>query len=117
MGSSCYIEVPTEDVNKVMRALDGTYYHNRQIRCHTDKDSNSRAGNDSSSHIENHDGRGYGRGGKMADYRGGNRQREPRGKAGNVPPIKGVKGWQKIIEQIGDINDEGWARRKPRKKK
>ncbi|MCH5308318.1 MAG: DEAD/DEAH box helicase [Prevotella sp.] len=33
LSTFCYIEVPSEDARKVMRALDGTYYHNRQVRC------------------------------------------------------------------------------------
>lgn len=40
LGRISYIEVPEEDANKVMRALDGAKYHGRTVRCN-DADSDA----------------------------------------------------------------------------
>ena len=78
-----YIEVPEKDAAKVMKALDGTVYKGREVRC-----------NDA-------DEKGHGR--KVNNDNGDWRQFC---KNNNV----------KFKDDEPDFSEEGWARRKPRKK-
>ena len=111
-----YIEVPEKDANKVMRALDGTVYKGREVRC-----------NDA-------DEKGHGR--RSADDRRGGTERKgsAKGKSEKSKKRKDVPktdfmandtgDWRqffknndvKFKDEEPDFSEEGWAMRKPRKK-
>ena len=100
-----YIEVPEKDAQKVMRALDGTVYKGREVRC-----------NDA-------DEKGHGR---------KNVEKTPTAKK-TFTPRKSKKAmempetgdWRQFFKngnndfkgEEPDFSEEGWAMRKPRKKK
>lgn len=91
-----FIEVPDRDAKKVIAALDGTRYKGREVHCHKD-DKEQNSGKPVYS-------------GKERTYE--KKKKSPRSRDdqwGDAP--KGAKGWKAFVEQ-----EEGWARRKPRKK-
>ena len=105
LGRISYIEVPEEDANKVMRALDGAKYRGRTVRCN-DADSTP-----------------SGKGGRT---RRSSNERRPRANRGGSRYESGRQDdWRQFIDNpdiklVGDepdFSEEGWARRKPRKKK
>ena len=103
-----YIEVPQEDAKKVMRALDGTVYKGREVRC-----------NDA-------DGGAAARGGQKASRRRNEpEERTRKSKGRKVVDESGDKNdWRqffkgndvRLIGEEPDFTEEGWARRKPKKK-
>jgi ATP-dependent RNA helicase DeaD len=114
-----YIEVPEEDAEKVMRALNGTTYKGREVRCN-DADEAGHGG-----------GRGVARAGRKDSF--GDRQRHaakgPRHQDfGREPQYRGGKrnedDWKDLIKgkpfklkgEEPDFSEEGWARRRPKKK-
>ena len=113
LGRISYIEVPEEDANKVMRALDGAKYRGRTVRCN-DADSTPsgkggrtrRSSNERSQRASNERKTRANRGGSR--YESG-RQDDWRQFIDN-PDIK-------LVGDEPDFSEEGWARRKPRKKK
>ena len=113
LGRISYIEVPEEDANKVMRALDGAKYRGRTVRC-----------NDADSTPSGKGGRSR-RGSNERSQRGSN-ERKPRANRGGSRYESGRQDdWRQFIDNpdiklVGDepdFSEEGWARRKPRKKK
>ena len=113
LGRISYIEVPEEDANKVMRALDGAKYRGRTVRCN-DADSTP-------------SGKG-GRTRRSSNERGqrASNERKPRANRGGSRYESGRQDdWRQFIDNpdiklVGDepdFSEEGWARRKPRKKK
>ena len=113
LGRISYIEVPEEDANKVMRALDGAKYRGRTVRCN-DADSTP-------------SGKG-GRTRRSSNERGqrASNERKPRSNRGGSRYESGRQDdWRQFIDNpdiklVGDepdFSEEGWARRKPRKKK
>ena len=114
LGRISYIEVPEEDANKVMRALDGAKYRGRTVRCN-DADSDTPSGNG-----------GRTRRGSSERSQRNSTERKPRGNRGAARYESGRKDdWRQFIDNpniqlVGDepdFSEEGWARRKPRKKK
>ena len=105
----CYIEVPQDDAPKVMRALNGTYYKGREVRC-----------NDA-------DEAGHGRKAQEGKAASKSRQGNPTGgKVRNNRKQQASKeDWRELISNAPfklrgeepDFSEEGWARRKPRKKR
>lgn len=105
-----FIEVPEEDAKKVMRALDGTVYKGRQVRCNDgdvptssrDSDHGQRAKrNKQTSRDSKHRGRSVVQeSGRQDDWR--------QFFQGNDV---------KLIGDEPDFSEEGWARRRPKKKK
>lgn len=104
-----YIEVPEEDARKVMKALSGTNYKGRMVRC-----------NDA-------DEEGHGKGAHKSERRGdagrgarGNKsERKSRAKASL--PQEDMTDWRSLINgsnnvklkgEEPDFSEEGWARRK-----
>ena len=113
----CYIEVPERDARKVMQAIDGTFYKNRQVRC-----------NPADETPQEREGRGA-RGGST-----GRAVKAPQGKRRGRTlfddvPTRQTKfkkeDWMKFLQpetmkfkgEEPDFSEEGWARRKPRKNK
>ncbi len=106
-----YFDVPDEDAKRVMQSLNGQRYKRREVRC-----------NDASE-----GGRKEARG-ERREVRG---ERKEQGTRGKISPKKPEKrqtfkknDWQafmnpktmKLKGEIPDFTEEGWARRKPRKK-
>ena len=122
LGKFSYIEVPEKDANKVMKALNGTTYKKREVRC-----NNAEEG-------------GHGRGGRSNGERRGkrnddetnsrrsnsNRQErssKPKRKARPQQETPTTGDWRQFFQhdtklkgEIPDFSEEGWARRKPKKK-
>ena len=129
----CYIEVPEKDANKVMRAIDGTTYKGRSVRCNDADDTGRPAGKQS--------GRGSrGQAGKSSDRPARGRKKrdenddfgrfEKKSKRKNNKADNGgfndngnESDWRQFFRQDGvklvgeepDFSEEGWARRRPKK--
>lgn len=110
-----YIEVPEKDANKVMKALNGVYYKNREVRCNDADDTQKRGG------------KGDTRGRKDTAPRGG-KEASSRGKKAAAVPKKfrtgdGTGDWRELMKgqpfkfrgEEPDFSEEGWARRRPKK--
>ena len=129
-----YIEVPERDAERVMRSLDGTRYRGRDVRCN-DADDTSAASRGGS--------RGGARGGQRSAGRSFDRfdrsparsggggafsrfdKKQKGRKAGGDDFGGGDTGdWRQFFQNDSvklkgeepDFSEEGWARRKPRKK-
>ena len=111
-----YIEVPERDAARVMRALDGTRYRGRDVRCNDADDtqaSQSRGGRG---------GRGQERGGAFARF--DRKPKKRRAERGGSADGGRQDDWRQFFQDDGvrlkgdepDFSEEGWARRKPRKK-
>ena len=103
-----YIEVPEDDAQKVMKALNGTTYKGREVRCNdADEDGHGRAGK---------------RGGRSEkSSRGGRQSRnnnERQHEEENETDWRSLIGGKpfKFKGEEPDFNEEGWARRRPKKK-
>ena len=115
-----YIEVPESDAQKVMAALNGTSYKGREVRCNdADEEGHGR-----STRGGDREGRGYrsnDRGGR--DSRGGSRD-SGRPERRPAKPQEKPEDWKSLMNggdsklkgAEPDFSEEGWARRKPRKK-
>lgn len=107
-----YVEVPEKDATKVMNALDGLSYKGRKVRCN---DANE-GGSGSRGHRRGSDERRNGRE-KNRRQRGFDEDFMPQRKyrkddwkelmRGQPGPLKGEE---------PDFSEEGWARRRPKKK-
>lgn len=122
LGKFSYIEVPEKDANKVMKALNGTTYKKREVRCNDAEEG------------------GHGRGGRSNGERRGkrnddetnsrrsnsNRQEHSSKPKRNARPQQEpatTGDWRQFFQhdtklkgEIPDFSEEGWARRKPKKK-
>ena len=112
-----YIEVPDTDADKVMRSLNGTSYKGREVRCN-DADEGGRGRDTRSS-----------RGSSRNNENGGRRNRPARtSKAkkefNNDETRHGKDDWKALMQgkpfklkgDEPDFSEEGWARRRPKKK-
>ena len=113
----CYIEVPQGDAEKVMRVLSGTSYKGREIRCN-DADEGGHGREARNTRNSPH---GY-EGGDRRDRTG----RSSKGKRGygDDDQRRGKDDWKALMQgkpfkfkgEEPDFSEEGWARRKPKKK-
>ncbi len=93
----CQIEVPEKDARKVMKALDGQFYHNTKVRCNLATE-------------------GGGKGGRRSDKRGA----ESRGRGGEqrrdkrADRQKGIDARKALFKLMEEV-EEGSARRKRKK--
>jgi len=109
-----YIEVPEKDARKVMDALNGTFYKNREVRCN---EADQPAGN-ASKKAPAAPKKAAPKGQQKAErpfwndvYGGGKKHsREDWRSLMNNKPFE-LKG------EEPDFSEEGWARRRPKKKK
>ena len=135
-----YIEVPEEDAEKVMRALNGATYKNRTVRCNDADDTQAAAGNQrgsrgKSERAANRDRRQTRRGDDDGFARYEKRSKRRNDEEGHNRPQRGQRGasryesgrqddWRQFIDNpdiklVGeepDFSEEGWARRRPKKK-
>ena len=113
----CYIEVPQGDAEKVMRVLSGTSYKGREIRCN-DADEGGHGREARNTRNSSH------------GYEGGDRRdrtvHSSKGKRGysDDDQRRGKDDWKALMQgkpfkfkgDEPDFSEEGWARRKPKKK-
>lgn len=109
-----YIEVPENDAQKVMKALNGTTYKGREVRCNDAEETGHKGSNGRM-------GRGE-RGSKTTrTSRRDNGERQGRGRRNTH---EDETDWRSLIGgkpfkfkgEEPDFNEEGWARRRPKKK-
>lgn len=109
-----YIEVPEDDAQKVMKALNGTTYKGREVRCNDADETGHGRSNSRMSRGE--------RGGKTTrTSRRDNGERQARGRRNTH---EDETDWRSLIGgkpfkfkgEEPDFNEEGWARRRPKKK-
>ncbi len=112
-----YIEVPEQDAERVMHSLNGVAYRNRTVRCNDADDRDAKSKNTA-------------KGREPRNHEQGRRQRssrkaeEPRRKDNNARHY-GREEWMQFLHpnkmklrgEEPDFSEEGWARRKPKRKK
>lgn len=113
-----YIEVPKADAEKVMRALNGTSYKGREVRCN-DADEGGRGRDSRSTRSSSRNNENGGRRNRVAS--------SPRGKRNfnDDEQRRGKDDWKSLMQgkpfkfkgDEPDFSEEGWARRRPKKKK
>ena len=138
LSKFAYIEVPEEDAKRVMKALNGTEYKGRTVRCNdADEESHGRAargGRDAESRggrsserggrsrrgssddaRDSRDSRGKGGRGSRGESRGGRKSRSQ----------EDTGDWRQFFQNNDNVKfkgeepnfeEEGWARRRPKKK-
>ena len=97
-----YFEVPEKDARKVMTQLTGIRYHGRQVRCN-DADEGGAEPRTS----QKADRKGKPKAPKKSDY--GSKRKDDWRQFFEDRPVK-------LRGEAPDFSEEGWARRKPRKK-
>ena len=110
-----YIEVPEGDANRVIKAINGLEYKGRTVRCN-DADE---AGHGKANRGESKEGSRRGGDRRQAsDSRGGRKSKaERRRDSANGDWRELMKGRQfKFKDEEPDFSEEGWARRRPKKK-
>lgn len=113
-----YIEVPKADAEKVMRALNGTSYKGREVRCNdADEGGHGRESRSTRSSSRGHENGG--RRNRVASSSRGKRS------FNDDEQRRGKDDWKSLMQgkpfkfkgEEPDFSEEGWARRKPKKKK
>lgn len=106
-----YIEVPEADADKVMRALNGISYKGREVRCNdADEGGHGRA-----SGARERNDKGSQRGRKRNEVRRGKHSKNHVDESDWRQLIQGKP--FKYRGEEPDFGEEGWARRRPKKKK
>ena len=126
-GKFCYIEIPQEDADNVMATINGTFYRGIEVRCNPSEDK-SQAPTTRRSR-EKSEKKDYSRLPKKerADRKDAVRKRREAFAAAEPAKKKGRRGaarneqnqtdWRQFFrDEEPDFSEEGWARRKPRKK-
>ena len=124
-----YIEVPEQDADKVMAALNGVSYKGREVRCN-DADEGGHGGASRSDRGGARGGRAsrspFGKPSHVAGY--DRSERRSRRRDDNEWAPKGARAgkddWKELIQgkpfkfkgEQPDFSEEGWARRRPKKK-
>ena len=122
LGKFSYIEVPEKDANKVMKALNGTTYKKREVRCNDAEEGGHGRGSRSNGE----------RRGKRNDEETNNRRSNSNRQERSSKPKRNARpqqetpttgDWRQFFQhdtklkgEIPDFSEEGWARRKPKKK-
>ena len=113
-----YIEVPKADADKVMRALNGVSYKGREVRCN-DADEGGRGRDSRSTRSSSRNNENGGRRNRAASSSRGKRN------FNDDEQRRGKDDWKSLMQgkpfkfkgDEPDFSEEGWARRKPKKKK
>ena len=123
LAKQSYIEVPEQDAQKVMKALDGAVYKRRKVRCNdADEPGHGRsAGSRSTGSRGGYGSRGEGR----QDDRGrrGRGRRQSENDAQFATHKFKKDDWKELMKgapaklkgEEPDFSEEGWARRRPKK--
>ena len=128
-----YIEVPENDADKVMRALNGASYRGRTVRCNDADDTaaadiGKTARRQAGSRQRRDEGDGFARYEKRSKRRNEDegRNRQQRARRGAARYESGRQDdWRqfinnpdiKLVGEEPDFSEEGWARRRPKKSK
>lgn len=113
-----YIEVPKADAEKVMRALNGVSYKGREVRCN-DADEGGRGRDSRSTRSSSRNNENGGRRNRVASSSRGKRN------FNDDEQRRGKDDWKSLMQgkpfkfkgEEPDFSEEGWARRRPKKKK
>ena len=113
-----YIEVPKADADKVMRALNGTSYKGREVRCN-DADEGGHGRESRSTRSSSRNNENGGRRNRAASSSRGKRN------FNDDEQRRGKDDWKSLMQgkpfkfkgEEPDFSEEGWARRRPKKKK
>ncbi len=113
-----YIEVPKADAEKVMRALNGVSYKGREVRCN-DADEGGRGRDSRSTRSSSRNNENGGRRNRAASSSRGKRN------FNDDEQRRGKDDWKSLMQgkpfkfkgEEPDFSEEGWARRRPKKKK
>lgn len=122
LGKFSYIEVPEKDANKVMKALNGTTYKKREVRCNDAEEGGHGRGSRS-----NGERRGKRNDNETNSHRSNSNRQErsskPKRNARPQQETPTTGDWRQFFQhdtklkgEIPDFSEEGWARRKPKKK-
>ena len=121
-----YIEVPERDANKVMKALNGSIYKNREVRCNdAEEGSNGRRGRSTGGRNAGGDSDNrYEKRSRQRNSNGERRQGGRNSKGYNTERGEELGDWRQFFNdkkvnlrgEEPDFSEDGWARRKPRKK-
>ncbi len=121
-----YIEVPEKDASKVMQGLDGADFKGRSVRCNDAEDSSrsnsgrgsrgDRGGRGGDRNSDSRGGRRGDRGGRDGGYKSESHNNNG-GKKDDWRQFFQKGGANvKLMDDEPDFSEEGWARRKPKKK-
>lgn len=113
-----YIEVPKADAEKVMRALNGISYKGREVRCN-DADEGGHGRESRSTRSSSRNNENGGRRNRAASSSRGKRN------FNDDEQRRGKDDWKSLMQgkpfkfkgDEPDFSEEGWARRRPKKKK
>ena len=121
-----YIEVPERDANKVMKALNGSIYKNREVRCNdAEEGSNGRKGRSAGGRNAGGDSDNrYERRSRQRNSNGERRQGGRNSKGYYTERGEESGDWRQFFNdkkvnlrgEEPDFSEDGWARRKPKKK-
>ena len=120
LGKFSYIEVPEADAQKVMRAIDGTTYKGRDVRCNdAEEQGHGRGASGKTSSRKAARGAGS-KSHRFAD----DAPRRGRRTQHNLVENNETGDWRQFFQQNTpklkgeepDFSEEGWARRRPKKK-
>ncbi|PDP69078.1 DEAD/DEAH box helicase [Prevotella intermedia] len=122
LGKFSYIEVPEKDANKVMKALNGTTYKKREVRC-----NDAEEGGHGRASRSNGERRGKRNDDETNSRRSNSNRQErsskPKRNARPQQETPTTGDWRQFFQhdtklkgEIPDFSEEGWARRKPKKK-
>ena len=123
-----YFEVPEDDADRVMKYVDGQQYKGRDVRCNdADEPREARASRPSRGNKSSRDSRPARDSRTTRDSRPSRDTRETRKSQASREPKRahGKDEWMQFLNpnsmklkgEIPDFSEEGWAVRKPRKKK
>ena len=123
-----YFEVPEDDADRVMKYVDGQQYKGRDVRCNdADEPRESRTSKPSRGNKSSRDSRPSRDSRTTREARPSRDTRETRKSQASREPKRahGKDEWMQFLNpnsmklkgEIPDFSEEGWAVRKPRKKK
>ena len=123
-----YFEVPEDDADRVMKYVDGQQYKGRDVRCNdADEPREARASRPSRGNKSSRDSRPSRDSRTTREARPSRDTRETRKSQASREPKRahGKDEWMQFLNpnsmklkgEIPDFSEEGWAVRKPRKKK
>ena len=127
LSKFAYIEVPEEDAKRVMKALNGTEYKGRTVRCNdADEEGHGRGSRggrgrrgSSDDARDSRDSRGKSGRGSRGESRGesrGGRKSRPQEDTGDWRQFFQNNDNVKFKGEEPNFEEEGWARRRPKKK-
>ncbi len=114
-----YFEVPEKDAKKVMIQLTGIRYKGRQVRCNDADEGSNKGSRDAAPSTRERRDRRDSQSKRQKD------ERPSRQKKDNKPTRQKKDDWRSLMGKVPrdfigpepDFSEEGWAMRKPRKKK